>query len=127
LPNINIRITEAQKAELEARSGGSTSDYVRSLLFGEQAGLEAVLDRIDHLADDIAEGRLLPVQGEPASGRRPTYADVAGDAATASCHRKTRNNAHGAIGNEASRFYPVGRKRGINRRKEIYYESARAG
>ena len=65
MPNINIRITEAQKAELEARSGGSTSDYVRSLLFGEQAGLEAVLDRIDHLADDIAEGRLLPVQGEP--------------------------------------------------------------
>ena len=60
MPNINIRITEAQKAELEARSRGSTSDYVRSLLFGEQAGLEAVLDRIDHLADDIAEGRLLP-------------------------------------------------------------------
>ena len=60
MPNINIRITEAQKAELEDRSGGSTSDYVRSLLFGEQAGLEAVLDRIDHLADDISEGRLLP-------------------------------------------------------------------
>ena len=60
MPNINIRITEAQKAELEDRSGGNTSDYVRSLLFGEQAGLEAVLDRIDHLADDIAEGRLLP-------------------------------------------------------------------
>lgn len=65
MPNINIRITEAQKAELEARSGGSTSDYVRSLLFGEQVGLEAVLDRIDHLADDIAEGNLLPESSHP--------------------------------------------------------------
>jgi len=65
MPRVTIRVTEAQKAELEARSGGNASDYVRSLLFGEQAGLEAVLDRIDHLADDIAEGRLLPVQGEP--------------------------------------------------------------
>lgn len=65
MANINIRITEAQKAELEARSGGSTSDYVRSLLFGEHAGLEAVMDRIDHLADDIAEGRLLPESSQP--------------------------------------------------------------
>lgn len=65
MPTVTIRVTEAQKAELEARSGGSTSEYVRSQLFGEQAGLEAVLDRIDHLADDIAEGRLLPELSEP--------------------------------------------------------------
>jgi len=65
LANINIRVTEAQKAELEARSGGRTSEYVRSILFGGHSGLEAVLDRIDHLADDIAEGRLLPEQSQP--------------------------------------------------------------
>lgn len=65
MPRVTIRVTEAQKAELEARSAGNASDYVRSLLFGEQAGLEAVLDRIDHLADDIAEGRLLPEQSQP--------------------------------------------------------------
>ncbi|MGM0988545.1 MAG: hypothetical protein ACQEXI_16420 [Pseudomonadota bacterium] len=65
MPRHTLRLTEAQLAELEALSGGNISEYIRRRLFGERAGLEAVLDRIDHLADDIAEGRLLPMQGEP--------------------------------------------------------------
>ncbi len=60
MPRHTLRLTEAQLAELEALSGGNISEYIRRRLFGERAGLEAVLDRIDHLADDIAEGRLLP-------------------------------------------------------------------
>ena len=60
MPRHTLRLTEAQLGELEALSGGNISEYIRRRLFGERAGLEAVLDRIDHLADDIAEGRLLP-------------------------------------------------------------------
>lgn len=69
MPAIVVRVTDAQKAELEARAEGSVSEYVRRQLFGDQPSLEAVLDRIDHLADDIAEGRLSP---EPSSFQSPS-------------------------------------------------------
>lgn len=69
MPAIVVRVTDAQKAELEARAEGSVSEYVRRQLFNDQPSLEAVLDRIDHLADDIAEGRLSP---EPSSFPSPS-------------------------------------------------------
>ncbi|WP_299312648.1 hypothetical protein [Halomonas piscis] len=69
MPAIVVRVTDAQKAELEARAEGSVSEYVRRQLFNDQPSLEAVLDRIDHLADDIAEGRLSP---EPSSFQSPS-------------------------------------------------------
>lgn len=69
MPAIVVRVTDAQKAELEARAEGSVSEYVRRQLFNDQRSLEAVLDRIDHLADDIAEGRLSP---EPSNFQSPS-------------------------------------------------------
>lgn len=72
MPHINVRVTEAQKAELEARCGGQVSEYVRQQLFGDQGGsgqgLDVILDRIDHLADDLAEGRLTPPTPDHAAG-----------------------------------------------------------
>lgn len=72
MPTIVVRVTDAQKAELEARAEGSVSKYVRRQLFNDQPSLEAVLDRIDHLADDIAEGRLSP---DPSGFQPPSTTD----------------------------------------------------
>lgn len=63
-PYYTRREHARHRRPLEARAEGSVSEYVRRQLFNDQPSLEAVLDRIDHLADDIAEGRPSP---EPSS------------------------------------------------------------
>lgn len=55
MPRQTIRFTDAQMAELEARSGGNISDFIRSKLFDHSSGLEAAVDRIEHLAEDVED------------------------------------------------------------------------
>jgi hypothetical protein len=46
LPTISFRVTDAQKIELEARSDGNVSDYVKSVLFDRQGTLNQILQRL---------------------------------------------------------------------------------
>jgi len=46
LPTISFRVTDAQKLELEARSDGNVSDYVKSVLFDTQGTLNQILERL---------------------------------------------------------------------------------
>ncbi|OXC78024.1 hypothetical protein [Caballeronia sordidicola] len=46
MPTISFRVTDSQKIELEARSDGNVSDYVKSVLFDQQATLNQILQRL---------------------------------------------------------------------------------
>lgn len=46
MPTISFRVTDAQKIELEARSDGNVSDYVKSVLFDQQGTLNQILQRL---------------------------------------------------------------------------------
>ncbi|QIE30382.1 hypothetical protein [Caballeronia sp. SBC2] len=46
MPTISFRVTDAQKLELEARSDGNVSDYVKSVLFDTQGTLNQILERL---------------------------------------------------------------------------------
>lgn len=55
MPRIYARVTEAEKAELEVRSEGNISAYVRQQLFGQDRTLETILHRLEDIADDLEE------------------------------------------------------------------------
>ncbi|MDN3554356.1 hypothetical protein QWY74_12980 [Halomonas almeriensis] len=55
MPNINVRVSEAEKAELEARSGGNVSAYVKQQLFSQNQTLETILHRLEDIADDLED------------------------------------------------------------------------
>lgn len=55
MPRQTIRFTDAQMAELEELSGGNISDFIRSKLFDQSSGVEAAVDRIEHLAEDVED------------------------------------------------------------------------
>lgn len=55
MPNINVRVSEAEKAELEVRSEGNVSAYVRQQLFGQDRTLETILHRLEDIADDLED------------------------------------------------------------------------
>jgi hypothetical protein len=46
LPTISFRVTDTQKIELEARSDGNVSDYVKGVLFDQQGTLNQILQRL---------------------------------------------------------------------------------
>lgn len=71
MPTISIRVSDAQKIELEERSasyGGNVSDYVKDALFGtgQERGRE-VLTRLDELAEQIARASNRPASTTPAA------------------------------------------------------------
>ncbi len=47
MATISFRVTDAQKVELEERSNGNVSDYVKSVLFERQDVLNQILDRLE--------------------------------------------------------------------------------
>jgi len=51
MPQLNIRCTEAQMIDLEIRSGGNKSDYVRRKLFEENDTQERLIHRLDDVLD----------------------------------------------------------------------------
>ncbi|SEN71110.1 hypothetical protein [Halomonas caseinilytica] len=55
MPNINVRVSETEKAELEVRSKGNVSAYVRQQLFGQDRTLETILHRLEDIADDLED------------------------------------------------------------------------
>lgn len=71
MPTISIRVSDAQKIELEERSasyGGNVSDYVKDALFGagHERGRE-VLARLDDLAAQVSRVSARPGSAVAAS------------------------------------------------------------
>jgi hypothetical protein len=62
VPTVGIRVTDAQKIELEDRSariGSNVSEYIKDVLFGQQDTLHQILQRL--------EGISPPTTGAPAT------------------------------------------------------------
>lgn len=76
MANIGIRLTEAQRIELEERSarfGGSISDYVKSVLFGGQySQTQEILHRLDEL-----ESKIATAQSRTSTALSPARSDTA--------------------------------------------------
>ncbi|WP_155637799.1 hypothetical protein [Burkholderia stagnalis] len=71
MPTISIRLSDAQKIELEERSasyGGNVSDYVKDALFGtgQERGRE-ILARLDELAEQVSRASGRPARGAPSA------------------------------------------------------------
>lgn len=71
MPTISIRLTDAQKIELEERSasyGGNVSDYVKDALFGtgQERGRE-ILNRLDELAEQVSRASRRPSPSDTGS------------------------------------------------------------
>ncbi|HBV4265961.1 TPA: hypothetical protein MDW71_005254 [Klebsiella pneumoniae] len=49
MPTISLRVTDEQKVDLEYRSEGNVSDYIKQQLFGEKENIGEVLSRLDAL------------------------------------------------------------------------------
>ena len=78
MPTISIRVSDAQKIELEERSasyGGNVSDYVKDALFGtgQERGRE-ILTRLDELAEQVSRVSGRPASAAPASSSDQTTA-----------------------------------------------------
>ncbi|RMM69931.1 hypothetical protein [Pseudomonas savastanoi] len=60
MPTISLRVSESQKIELEERSTGNVSDYIKAQLFDRpdpHAMLETVLQHLEKEAPQRATGR----------------------------------------------------------------------
>lgn len=55
MATVSFRCTDAQKGELELRSGGNTSAYIVSQLFDAGASNDALLHRLDDMRDDLID------------------------------------------------------------------------
>ncbi|EAS6049044.1 hypothetical protein EA888_23470 [Salmonella enterica] len=62
MPTISLRVTEAQKIDLEFRSEGNVSDYIKQQLFGQKESASEVISRLDKLLER-------PVTEHQAAGR----------------------------------------------------------
>ena len=49
MPSISLRVTEAQKIDLEYRSEGNVSEYIKQQLFGQKESASEVIARLDKL------------------------------------------------------------------------------
>lgn len=74
MPVISVRCSQAEKDELEARSGGNVSAYVRHLVFGDHDPHSGLAHRLDDLREDILEA-LQGGQSGPAQVDSPGVPD----------------------------------------------------
>ena len=51
MPSISLRVTEAQKIDLEYRSEGNVSEYIKQQLFGQKESASEVIARLDKLLE----------------------------------------------------------------------------
>ncbi|EIY0396102.1 hypothetical protein ML565_004549, partial [Escherichia coli] len=49
MPSISLRVTEEQKIDLEYRSEGNVSEYIKQQLFGQKESASEVIARLDKL------------------------------------------------------------------------------
>lgn len=73
MPSISFKVTDAQKAELEAFAGKNLSDYLRRIVFGrleQDQTLDLVLQRLARIEEKNASS---PPQSSPSgtSGETP--------------------------------------------------------
>jgi hypothetical protein len=78
MPTISIRVSDAQKIELEGRSasyGGNVSEYIKDVLFGKQhQALEGILHRLDDLSAQVSRVAARPANTETAASSDPSVA-----------------------------------------------------
>jgi hypothetical protein len=70
VPTVSFRVTEAQKKELEARSEGNVSDYVKGVLFREfehQDALHTILEKLDSQPTNGAPAAKAIVELDPSA------------------------------------------------------------
>ncbi|SAL81268.1 hypothetical protein [Caballeronia telluris] len=73
MPTICIRVTEAQKLELEERSvrfDGNVSEYIKDSLFGDRN--REVLSRLDVLGELVASVSALQTREKPIQSEQST-------------------------------------------------------
>lgn len=75
MAHVGFRCTEQEKMLLERISGGNTSAYLRRLAFGGNADSDALLHRLDDMAEDLREA----MAGGLASDSRPGTTGDAGN------------------------------------------------
>lgn len=75
MAHVGFRCTEQEKMLLERISGGNTSAYLRRLAFGGNADSDALLHRLDDMAEDLREA----MAGSLASDSRPGETGTAGN------------------------------------------------
>lgn len=51
MPTISLRVTEEQKIDLEYRSEGNVSEYIKQQLFGQKESASEVIARLDKLLE----------------------------------------------------------------------------
>lgn len=70
MPTVSFRVTEAQKNELEERSEGNVSDYVKGVLFREfehQDALDTILKRLESLPSNTAPAGKVSAELDPSA------------------------------------------------------------
>ncbi|MFP1771044.1 hypothetical protein ACLEDK_16850 [Lonsdalea quercina] len=51
MPTISLRVTDAQKIDLEYRSDGNVSEYIKQQLFGQKNSVTEAITRLDRLLE----------------------------------------------------------------------------